>query len=237
MHIGKTAGNHATLGAVNYQARELGPWPDLQVAGTVDVMRDRAREDAQGEGFKVRAKEIAGAGCQLDRVGNLYEHVQRSIRFSRDEPIAQALNSGGEIDPDDVVEVIIRPVDMAAYIDKGIAVGDCDDFSMYLAALLLANGIGCGFVTVAADERAPGQYSHVYVVAYPDGVRVACDASHGEYPGWEVPNAFGKIREWGVSGGVGVGIGIGVTEIVVASVVGSFAAWWLWKKAGGGQAA
>ena len=62
MHIGKTAGNHATLGAVNYQARELGPWPDLQVAGTVDVMRDRAREDAQGEGFKVRAKEIAGTG-------------------------------------------------------------------------------------------------------------------------------------------------------------------------------
>ena len=105
---------------------------------------------------------------------------------------------------------------MARYVDQVIAIGDCDDFSMYLAALLTANGIACSFITVAADGHAPDQYSHVYVVAYPDGERVACDASHGKYPGWEVPNAFGKIREWECAdnGGGWLGMVAGVGLVI-----------------------
>lgn len=203
MQIGKTDGgaamvDHPTLGPVRFQARELGPFPDRQVALTIDVMRARAREDAQDPTFKARATGLAGAGSDLDKTGRLWQHVKQSIQFSRDEPIAAGLNS--VLDPESVVEVIIRPVDMARYVDQGIAIGDCDDFSMYLAALLTANGIACSFITVAADGHAPDQYSHVYVVAYPGGERIACDASHGGYPGWEVPNRFGKMREWRCDG-------------------------------------
>jgi hypothetical protein len=224
MHIASgqsAAGVHSALGNVKWSARELGPWPDLQVAGTVDVMRDRAREDAANPAFKERAISLAGDGDQMDKVTRLYNHVKHSIRFSRDEPIAQGLP---DVDADDVIEVIIRPIDMANYIDQGIAIGDCDDFSMYLAALLLANDIPCAFCTVAANEQAPDQYSHVYVIAYPDGVRTACDASHGDYVGWEVPNSFGKLREWAVGGA-------GFWEMLIASTAGAFAAWWLWRLA------
>ena len=189
---------HPDLGPVRFHARELGPFPDRQVALTIDVMRERAGEDAADPVFKSRAQGLAGAGSDLDKTGRLWQHVKRSIKFSRDEPIAAGLNA--VLNPDNVVEIIIRPCDMARYVDQGIAIGDCDDFSMYLAALLTANGIACSFITVAADGHAPDQYSHVYVVAYPDGERVACDASHGGYPGWEVPNAFGKIREWQCGG-------------------------------------
>jgi hypothetical protein len=75
---------------------------------------------------------------------------------------------------------------------------------MYAAALLVAAGVSASFVTVAADEADPGRYSHVYVAAYPKGGgRVPLDASHGEYPGWEVESRYGRRREWPVTGGGG----------------------------------
>jgi hypothetical protein len=231
MRMRIAGGSHGTFGPVNMTVTELGPWPDQQVARTVGVMKARAVEDAGNPTFKARAAGIAGMGGDLDKVGRIYNHVKGSIRFERDEPIAAGI--AGLNDPSNVVEVIIRPVDMAGYVENGVAVGDCDDFSMYLAAMLEAVGIPSAFVTVAADGGAPDQYSHVYVVAWPvdeDGnrVRVACDASHGEYPGWEVPNQFGKLREWPVGDCGGGGF-----LTLVAGVAAAWAAWWAWKKWGG----
>ena len=228
-----TPSTHAVLGNVRYHAKELGPYPDLQVERTIDLMRLRSMQDSQDPDFAQRAQMLAGPGSDWQRMGRLYSHVKGSIGFIRDEATASQLdipNAG------DVVEVIIRPVDMARYVDAGIAIGDCDDFSMYLAAMLLACGIPCGFVTVAADSKAPDQYSHVYVVAYPandagERSRVACDASHGQFVGWEVPNVFGKIREWQCGGnGDGVGDGFGFIAMIAASVAGVFAAQWLIRK-------
>jgi hypothetical protein len=93
---------------------------------------------------------------------------------------------------------------MAKFVGMGNATGDCDDFSMYLAGILTVYGIPTAFCTVAASNKAPDQYSHVYVVAYPRNAqgsrgRVALDASHGEFAGWEVPNVFGKLKEWPVA--------------------------------------
>lgn len=222
---------HAALGLVRFQAQELGPYPDLQVAQTIGVMRDRVLEDAQDPWFKSRALGIAGSGNDLDKVGRVFEHAHGSIKFQRDETTAAGLN--GAVDPDSVVEVIIRPQDMAQYVDAGMGRGDCDDFSMYASALLGACDIPSSFITVAADNGAPDQYSHVYVVAYPmvDGqrTRVACDTSHGDYPGWEVPNAFGKLREWPVSAAA---CGMDFLGTVVASAMGVWAAWWLWRRMG-----
>ena len=227
------AGEHSTLGPVNYSAMELGVNPDGQVARTIDVMRDRALSDAADSGFKARAESIAGSGTDLEKIERVYTHVKGSIRFQRDEATAQGLIN--VLDAGDVVEVIIRPVDMARYVDAGMAAGDCDVFSMYLAGMLNAVGVQSSFVTVAASGQAPDQYSHVYVVAYPivDGqsVRMALDASHGEYAGWEVPNAFGKLREWPVTVGA---CAMGFVGTVGASVLGVWTAWWLWKRFGGG---
>jgi hypothetical protein len=56
------------------------------------------------------------------------------------------------------------------------------------------------FVTVAADPRMPGQWSHVYVVAYLGGKRVPLDTSHGDYPGWEASEYVTRRQEWDVDG-------------------------------------
>jgi len=56
------------------------------------------------------------------------------------------------------------------------------------------------------------------------------DASHGEYPGWEVPNQFGKYKEWPVWDRLTFLIGNAVGTLAVALGV-----WWgakqVWKVA------
>jgi hypothetical protein len=237
-----TTAMHGVLGAVRVRVRELGEDPDGQVAGTVGVMRERVQEDVRNPQFQAWARGICGSGDggtgdDLLIVDNAYTHVKGVIRFERDEVNAARI-SGGGVDPDDVVEVIIRPVDMMEYVKDGKSVGDCDDFSMYLAALLEACGVPCSFVTVAADREAPYQFSHVYVAAYPmvDGgtgggsgerVRIPLDASHGDGPGWEAEQVVTvrRKKEWKVSGCIG-----SLLEVAgVAVVVGAL--WWMTREA------
>jgi hypothetical protein len=66
--------------------------------------------------------------------------------------------------------------------------GDCAIFSMGIAAMLTCYGIPYEFVTVKVNRREPTEYGHVYLyVVLSDGRRIPLDASHGDYPGWQVP--------------------------------------------------
>jgi hypothetical protein len=220
---------HPLLGAGRVVGvRELGPHPDSQVEQTVDLMRERVREDAGDPEFAEWARGVVGNLSGVAAAEAAWQHVKGVIRFHRDEELGNGLSGFvNEKVTGDTVEFIIRPREMAKLVANGRACGDCDDFSIYLAGILQAVGVDWAFVTVAADERAPDQYSHVYVRAYPEGQTLALDASHGAYPGWEVPNAFGKLRVWpgGECGGGGV-----FGKLLLAAGVG-FGAWWLCKEA------
>lgn len=66
--------------------------------------------------------------------------------------------------------------------------GDCAIFTCLIQALLSYRGIPWEAVTVAVSPMAPDLFTHVYAQAVrPDGARIALDASHGKYPGWEAP--------------------------------------------------
>lgn len=68
--------------------------------------------------------------------------------------------------------------------------GDCAIFSECVAAFLQVFGIPYEFVTVKVSRKEPREYSHVYLYAIlPDGSRLPLDASHGGYPGWQIPSA------------------------------------------------
>lgn len=210
---------HATLGHGRYSVTELGNNPDEQVARTMRRMGELCAEDAANPIFQAfAARTFAGVNPSDKQaiVDRAFSTVKGAISFQRDEVSGAGL---GEATPDDLVEFIVRPVDMCGYVDQGIAIGDCDDFSMLLSALLATQGIPSKFCTVAADDRAPDQFSHVYVVCYLDGERIALDSSHGSYPGWEVPNKHGKRQEWVTDGGC---------PLVALAVIGA-AAWFGWK--------
>lgn len=189
--------SHPAWGDVRYGAA-LVPGdedPDGQVAAVIGMMRQYVIEDYRAP----EVAEEARRALALDPypVKAVFWHVKRSLSFVRDEVQAAPMQPNHAYP---IVEVLVRPVDMASMCSNGGCrrLGDCDDYAMYAAALLMNLGINVSFVTLAADSADPNRYSHVYLAAYPGGERVALDVSHGDYPGWEAPNYYGKRTEWPV---------------------------------------
>jgi hypothetical protein len=189
--------NHPSLGKVRYELTEVSDDPDTQVAQTIALMKRYALEDSS---HPILINDASAAVQSMDPISDTFEYLRRNggrgMQFVRDEDIGSPFADGWR----PLVEALIRPADQALLSSPQ---GDCDDFSMYGAAHLLARGVPCSFATVAASDSDPSAYSHVYLVAYPKsgpyaGQRVPLDLSHGPYPGWEVPNRFGKRAEWGV---------------------------------------
>lgn len=189
--------DHPSLGRVRYQVVPLSPDPDEQVAQTIALMTEYAVEDSQSPLIKGEALSTATTGDPIEDCWQWLSRKDgvRGMRFIHDEDTTRPWGDIGRWDP---VEALIRPVDQARLNPPQ---GDCDDFSMYGAAYLLARGVPCAFVTVAADGQNPDLYSHVYLAAYPQtgpqtGRRIPLDLSHGPHAGWETENRFGKRREW-----------------------------------------
>jgi transglutaminase-like putative cysteine protease len=178
---------HPELGELQYETTVVRADPDGQVADTIALMRRYVLEDA-GSDEVLRAIAEARA-YEADPVAQVFWWVKSRLRFVHDEDLAAPWGSA------DIVEVLIRPRDM--YSLDALRRGDCDDYVMMGAAMLARLGIAVHFVTVAAEPDDPGRFSHVYLAAYPGGVRIPLDASHGPRPGWEVSRVW-RRREWPV---------------------------------------
>lgn len=185
-----------------YSVSEVPSGGDGQTAAVIGLMAKYTLEDSKHPIVVADLRQALASHPDLPPAEAIYWYVKSRVRFVRDEDIVTPWQNQTT---DPVVEALIRPVDMIAMCDGGRGgagcqrVGDCDDFSMYVAALLTAAGIRTSFATVAASPES-ADFSHVYVVAYPDGVRLPLDASHGSHPGWETGQAM-RIQEWPVGGG------------------------------------
>ena len=186
---------HPDIGQALYSIRALPESSDGQVRSTINQVIRYIREDACSPFIQSEAERALrlGAGDPNKGVFNL---LKSSMRFKRDEKIADELQVEDARKPD-TIEVLIRPVDQWLLIKlRGLGVGDCDCFHMYGACLLWALGVPCSLVTVSADPERPWELSHVYLASYWNGVRTPLDISH-DYPGWECQN-LGRVKEWKV---------------------------------------
>lgn len=201
---------HPALGQnVNFEVAQVPEGGDAQTESVIAMMAGYAREDSSSGPVQADAQAALAQYPGMPPEESVFWWVKKHIRFVRDEETAKPFQAGMPVN-DVVVETLIRPRDMSVLCADQSCVrqGDCDDFSMYTASLLLALGIQAAFVTVAADPSS-NDYSHVYVAAYPQGRgRVALDTSHGDTPGWETNRAT-KKREWPV-GGVGEWLGLAI---------------------------
>jgi hypothetical protein len=92
----------------------------------------------------------------------------------------------------DQLQLLISP---DLLLTKRRPAGDCAVYTPLICAALGTLGIHYEFVTLACDPREPDLYTHVYARAVlRDGSRLPLDASHGKYPGWEVPREH-QIRK------------------------------------------
>ena len=153
-------------------------------------------EDSTSAPILNTAAQIQASGPTGDPVTDTFHYIKNRVGFRQDEQLGAPMR--GELDGD-VVEVLIRPRDLA---QMDTPLEDCDGFASYGPAVLRALGVPCSFVTVAADNREPGRFSHVYAACYPDGQRVALDSSHGPYPGWDSIDTgqVTRVKEWPING-------------------------------------
>ena len=177
---------------VNYTVTRLPDDPDEQVRATCAIMADYSIEDSRTPQIQEAIRQ-ARIAYGPDPIWSSYWYTKNLIKFQQDEETAGGL-TGLWVKRGDIAEAIVRPQDIWTMYTRGMQPReDCDGFSMFLSAMLKGQGVDCSYVVIAADERDPSLYSHVYVAAYPSyGGRVPLDASHGPYPDWEFGQPYRK---------------------------------------------
>jgi hypothetical protein len=216
---------HPVLGEVNADVMVLPDSPDGQVFTALGLMKKYVLEDANTPEIVADADKVLRmvAEHNLSVIEAAYWYVKNKIRFVRDSEVSRPVESQlglTESNGDYVVEVLVRPRDMSVGVENRI--GDCDDFSSWLAAILVALGYQVGFTVMAGMEHMPEVYSHVYVHVIEKGNRIALDASHGNYPGWEAGNGLVRREDYPIN----YGSGFGSTGFLL---VGGVLAWLVWN--------
>lgn len=169
--------------------------PDVATAQTVEVMCEQIQKAAQDPLVAKAARDAvnrfrggplyASAGInpwrnQCAQAESVWWWCKHVLKFQHhDGMIAVYFNEF------DQLQLLISPDLLLRMSDPR---GDCAIYTMLECAMLQALGIDSEIVTSAVDPFAPDVFSHVYPRAVlSSGRRIVLDASHGKYPGWEVP--------------------------------------------------
>lgn len=92
---------------------------------------------------------------------------------------------------------IIKAKQAGQYSGPGIFVGDCDDYSIWVATLGGILGFQYAFETAKVDESRPDEFSHVWAALLVNGRWYALDASTpSATPGWRPPVPQDRIKDW-----------------------------------------
>lgn len=142
---------------------------------------------------------LRGGGMRSERdvCSALFYWTRSHIQFVEDEALMYS-QLGIPVESLDKELLIIPPVLLA----MPQPMGDCDDYSLLLASMLLCCGIQPFFITVAAEADDPRKWSHIYVCARlaDEGTHLCLDAGN-RYdqvpPGWEAEKITRKAS-WSV---------------------------------------
>jgi hypothetical protein len=179
------------------------PDPDTATAQTIAIMCGHVRKASSDEVVKQTAGRAAEQFAGLAGTGrrDAYSLATAAfwwckvfVKFVHHELIIrQRLGESGHLQGLISPEVLVRMEHPE---------GDCAIFTECACAFLRVFGIPYEIVTVAVSPDEPTIFSHVYLYAVlPDGTRLPVDASHGDYPGWQVPSAHVSRRQvWDANG-------------------------------------
>lgn len=160
---------------------------DVSTAATIRVMQGLAHRHSQHPSVMAAVGHAlsGGVSSQRDVACAIFYWVRTNVRFVEDETLLYE-ELGVPLEDLDKELLIVPPVLLAMPNPQG----DCDDFSLLLASMLLCAGIKPYFVTVAADPLEPQKFSHIYICAElaDENSRLCLDAGNRMSmvpPGWE----------------------------------------------------
>jgi hypothetical protein len=166
--------------------------PDTATAQTIRIMCQHIKGGAGDWGVREAAMDAMHRFSVQDSAADLasaaWYWCKTFIKFAHHELLlrrylGEANHLQGLISPDALIRM-----------DK--PEGDCAIFTDCLCAFLRVFGVPYELVTVAVNPAEPDIYSHVFAYAVlEDGRRFPCDASHGTYPGWQVPSSDVSRRQ------------------------------------------
>jgi hypothetical protein len=154
---------------------------------TVSVMRSMAKDRSTHPLVRLLALNILQdakipSHNYLDECMAIGRYVQRYVRYVKDPK---------------GMEQLTDPILMIEKLQRGEAMGDCDDMSLLIATLLLAIGHQPYFRMVRYTELY-GPYNHIYVVCYENNLhdkqqRLVLDGIVKHQPiGYELNHRSGK---------------------------------------------
>jgi hypothetical protein len=158
---------------------------DAGTEQTIKLMRQLVDEDLANSRFVNFARSLVAhvpAHDEYSEVEAVYDWVHSNIRFVKD-PVTK--------------EVLVPPSEILKSRQD-----DCDGISMLLGALYLAIGYNARLVTVAANNQAPDEFSHVYIeVEVPPGSDnwIAADAARAGAQFGEHPPQYYRRRAWSLT--------------------------------------
>jgi transglutaminase-like putative cysteine protease len=167
-----------------YSALIGGDYGIYQTVAALKGLVNQALQDPSGA-IRMQAESVIAPVAERDELGEvtaIYNFVVQSLHY---------------VDDPSEIEMLKNPVLINTNVlMQGYFMGDCDDASGYLAALLKSIGYQVAFVIVTPEDAPGFDYRHIYVrVWLPHaGQWLALDATAKAYPmGWEVPNKKEKM--------------------------------------------
>lgn len=156
-----------------------GDWSIYQTVAALRSLINDALRDPSAT-IRLRAESILGPVSEKDEegeIGAIYDYVVSVLHYIDDPADIELLKNPILIDKD--------------VSEKGYFMGDCDDASGYLAALLKSVGYQVQLVIVTPDRAHGFDYRHIFVRVWQprEGAWLALDPTAKAFPmGWEVPN-------------------------------------------------
>lgn len=160
---------------------------DVSTRDTIQIMGKLARQYARDPYVVAATAQALSAGARTQReiASSIFYWVRSNIRFIEDETL---MYEEFGIAPQHLdKELLIIPPLLLSMTEP---MGDCDDFSLLLASMLLCAGLEPYWVTVAADPTDSRKFSHIYVCVRleDEGTHMCLDAGNRKQmvaPGWE----------------------------------------------------
>lgn len=173
---------------VSVHSRRTNPFNnDVSTRDTVQDMAKLARRYAGDPQVIAATAEALSGGARTQReiASAIFYWVRHNIRFVEDETLMYE-EFGIQPEHLDKELLIVPPL----LLSMPQPMGDCDDFSLLLAAMLLCAGLQPYWVTVAADQNDVRKFSHIYVCVCltDEGTHMCLDAGNRlamVAPGWE----------------------------------------------------
>lgn len=188
----------ASFETIVQEQRTVSDNDDEATAATVKMMADYIK---QGVTDPVCQKWAHDAVFQfgnrqrtpLALVWSVFWKLKHCVKLTRDETVLFHIGQKNARD------LLIAP---AVLVRQLVPKEDCDGFTMLCCTLLEILGLKPYIVTVKADARRPGEWSHVFcMVDLPDGERIPIDSSHGPFPGWMIPRRdIFAVQLWDMNG-------------------------------------